>query len=677
MSFRIGIDVGGTFTDLAVMNESTGELVTTKSPTTPEDYLQGILNCLKKVDVDKKKVSYIVHGTTTVTNAIVQRRLDKTALITTKGFRDVLEIMRQNRPLWGLFDIQWVKPQPLVPRYLRFELDERVDSEGNVLKPVDAEEVRRIAVKLREFEVRSVAICLIFGHLNSRHEKEVRKIIQKEAPEIYVSLSSEVNPQVREYERTSTTTINATTKPLAKEYFARLKDGLKTAGFKSNLLITKSSGGLLSVEQAGEFPVYTIESGPVGGTLGSAYLGKLIGRPNLIAIDMGGTTFKVSIVDHGVPKTRSEGEIEWGIPYRTPMVDISEIGSGGGSIAYIDREGLLRVGPQSAGAEPGPVCYGKGGVEPTFTDACLVLGYLNEDSLLGGEMKVDKRAAETAITSKIASPLGMDLLDAAYGIVEISNRLMLGSMQISSVEKGYDPRDFSTIAYGGAGPMVASYLAGELGSPELIVPEHPGIFSALGMLLADIRLDFMHPFERRATDVDPVVVEGIYRALEARATRELKKDFDLRYKLARSADMRYVGQNYDISVDVPPEKFDEKVLRKTEANFTHAHQRLFGHAQGAEKQFANLRVTITGMIDRPPFQVAKKAGKAPEPKDSRLVCFGRGERVDSEVYDRGSLGRGSVVKGPCIVEGPDSTVVVRPGQRATVDKYANLIIKTR
>ena len=495
LSLRLGIDVGGTFTDLAVMDEVTGEVVTMKSLTTPHDYLQGILHCLAKVDIDKGRVSYVVHGTTTVTNAIVQRHLDKTALITTKGFRDVLEIMRQNRPIWGLFDIQWDKPEPLIPRNLRFEVDERVDAEGRVAKHLDLEQVRGLAARFRAEGVRSVAVCLLFSHLNASHEKEILKVFRKEAPEMYLSLSSEVNPQVREYERTSTTAINAATKPMAKEYFTRLEAGLKRAGYGSSLLITKSSGGLLSVAQAGEFPVYTIESGPVGGTIGSAYLGHLLGRRNLIAIDMGGTTFKVSIVDGGVPKTRSEGEIAWGVPYRTPMVDISEIGSGGGSIAHIDREGLLRVGPQSAGAEPGPACYARGGTEPTFTDACVVLGYLNENSLLGGEMKIDKSAAENAIATRIAEPLGMDLLEAAYGIVEVSNRMMLGSMQVSSVEKGYDPRDFSTIAYGGAGPMVAAYLAQELGSPEVIIPEHPGIFSALGMLLADIRLDFMRPFE--------------------------------------------------------------------------------------------------------------------------------------------------------------------------------------
>jgi N-methylhydantoinase A len=359
------------------------------------------------------------------------------------------------------------------------------------------------------------------------------------------------------------------------------------------------------------------------------------------------------------------------------MVDISEIGSGGGSIAHIDREGLLRVGPQSAGADPGPACYGKGGQEPTFTDACLVLGYLSQNSLLGGEMKIDKRAAEKAVRERIAEPLGMDVLDAAYGIVEISNRLMLGSMQVSSVEKGYDPRDFSTIAYGGAGPMVAAYLAQELGSPEVIIPEHPGIFSALGMLLADIRLDFMRSFEQRATKVDLPSAERIFRELETRAIRTLKKDFDLEYRLDRNADMRYVGQNYDINVPVPSGPFDAKTFRTTEGNFTRSHQRLFGHAQGAEKEFVNLRVTITGMIERPPFQTARRGKPSVVPKGSRLVYFGRGRRDDCPVYDRSSLGHGSRLSGPCVVEGPDSTVVVYPGQSATVDRYADLVIKTR
>jgi N-methylhydantoinase A len=675
--FRLGIDVGGTFTDLAILNENTGEIQIAKSPTTPSDFVQGALNCLTKVELDKKQVSYIVHGMTVVTNAIVQRRLASTAIVTTKGFRDVLEIMRQNRPIWGLFDIQWDKPKPLIPRHLRFEIDERIDAKGNVVRALREEDVRKLAKKLKGLRVESLAVSLMFSHLNSSHEERIREIFREEAPEIYVSLSSKVNPQIREYERSSTTAIDAVTKPLAKRYFSSFEKGLRQAGLNSTLLIIKSNGGLIDIKQAGEFPVYTVESGPAGGTIGATYLGELIGQNKLIAIDMGGTTFKVSIVENGVPRTRSEGEIEWGIPYRVPMIDISEIGAGGGSIAWIDREGILRVGPQSAGADPGPVSYGLGGKEPTFTDACLVLGYLNPRYLLGGDMKIDKEAAAKAISKKISEPLHLSTTEAAYGIVEVSNQLMLGSMRVSSVEKGYDPREFATIAYGGAGPVVAAYLARELGSPLLIIPPYPGIFSAIGMLVSDIRLDFMHPFHCRAQRVDLKTAEEIYDKLEQQAIKSFRKDFRLGYKVTRSADMRYVGQNYELNASVPNRKLTERTIRSAEKNFASLHEKTYGHAKGAEVEFVNLRVTLLGFIVKPKLREIPMAESIRQ-KDRRDVYFGpkHGGFLKTPVYDRAGLGRESTLEGPCIIEETDSTIVVYPKQKATIDRYGNVLIKT-
>lgn len=679
MPFRIGIDVGGTFTDLAALNESTGEIFVSKSPTTPSDFVQGILNCLNKSRLRDKRISYIVHGTTVVTNAIVQRRFESTALIATKGFRDVLEIMRQNRPMWGLFDIQWDKPKPLIPRHLRFEVDERIDAKGTIVKPLDENEVRSLVAKFRQLGIKSVAVCFMFSQLNPKHEERTREIFRKEAPEIHLSLSSEVNPQIREYERSSTTAIDAVSKPLAKKYFSHLKQGLRQSGFSSTLLIMKSNGGLISVKQAGDFPVYTLESGPAGGTIGAAFLGDAIGQRNLIAIDMGGTTFKVSVVDTGIARTRSEGEVEWGIPYRVPMIDISEIGAGGGSIAWIDREGILRVGPQSAGADPGPVCYGMGGKEPTFTDACLALGYLNPEYLLGGEMRVDKKNAEDVIHRKIADPLHLDPIEAAYGIVEVSNQIMLGSMRVSSVEKGYDPREFATMAYGGAGPVIAGYLTKELGSRLLIIPPHPGIFSAIGMLVSDIRLDFMRPFHHRVRGADLDQVNKVYRMMEAEAVKSLKKDFPrMSYRIMRTADMRYVGQNYELNAAVPSGHESERTMRTAEHNFAKEHQKMYGHAKGVEVEFVNLRVTVFGVIRKPRLRSLPAAKNSAKQKAKREVYFGRrASFVNTPVYDRSILGAGTELEGPSILEETDSTIVVYPKQKASVDEYGNILIRTR
>ncbi|MDA4136584.1 MAG: hydantoinase/oxoprolinase family protein [Thaumarchaeota archaeon] len=681
MTFRIGFDVGGTFTDVAVLDESSGALTIAKSSTTPQDHVQGILNTLNKIPINKGEVSYLVHGTTIVTNAIVQRKLPRVALITTKGFRDVLEIMRENRPIWGLYDIKWDKPKPLIPRHLRFEVDERVDYKGNVLEALDVEGARQLVRKLKTSGVVSVAVCLMSSYMNGEHEKQLEKIIHKEAPGVLVSLSSEVNPQIREYERTSTTAIDASVKPLAAQYFNRLEKVLTEAGFKATLLIMKSSGGLTSAKSAANYPVQTIESGPAGGTMGSVYVGHLANYKNLVAIDMGGTTFKVSIIHEGVPRTRSEGEIEWGVPYRLPMIDISEIGAGGGSIAHLDREGGLRVGPISAGAEPGPVCYQAGGKEPTFTDACVALGYTNPEYLLGGEMKIDKKAAEKAIQAKIAKPLGLDTIEAAQGIVEISNQAMLGSMRVASVERGFDPRDFATIAYGGAGPMVAGFLSQELGSPLLIVPPHPGIFSAIGMLLSDVRLDFMRPFRHHLGAVDLQKMSSIYDALEKEAVARLRGDFrDLEYRIIRSADMRYVGQNYEVSSVVPGGPIVPKSLQVSKSNFAHEHEKMYGHAKGGETEFVNLRVTIIGTIHKPRIVAyqEKPRSKNPVSKETRSVFFpGRHGSLKTEVYDRALMAPGVKIRGPAIIEEISSTTVVYPKQSLVVDRYGNLLIETR
>jgi len=681
---RLGVDVGGTFTDVAAIDDETGELLVAKTATTPHDHIDGVLGAIGKVVVDPRHVASvrhgtIVHGTTVVTNVIVQRRLPKVALITTRGFRDILEITRSNRPIWGLYDIQWDKPRPLVPRSMRFEVAERIDHKGRVVIPLDKEEAVQLVRHLKGIGTESIAVSFLFSHINSIHEQQMKSIIEQEYPESYVSTSSEVNPQIREYERTSTAVIDACVKPVADRYFRSLEDGLTKAGYKAeqtSLLIMRSSGGVMTSRSASETPVYTVESGPAGGTIGSVFVGELTGLNNLIAIDMGGTTFKVSVVDRGVPRYKTYGEVEWGIPFRIPMIDISEIGAGGGSIGWVDQGGLLRVGPQSAQAVPGPVCYGQGGTEPTITDANLVLGRLDPISLLGGEMRIDKEAAERAISQKIAKPLGMDIVEAASGIIEISNANMLVSMRVSSVERGYDPRDFATIAYGGAGPMVATTLARELGCKRVLIPPHPGIFSAIGMLAADLRLDYMQSFTSLLTEIDMDKMNQIFSHMEENAASQLRRDFAGDYGLVRSADLRYLGQNYEVNTHVPGGNLVDKDLATVANSFNEEHRRLYGHAKPDHPlEMISLRVTIIGFIKRPKMRALSPQEDHGGLKGRRDIFFAKTKGfMETSIYERSRLGPGRRIPGPAIIEEMSSTTILNSDDTAAVDQHGNLVI---
>ena len=677
MGFRVALDIGGTFTDAAAINEETNEIIVAKSPTTPKDYVQGVVSCIQKSAVKPEDVNFVVHGTTVVTNAVIQRALPKSALITTKGFRDVLEMMRQNRPTWGLYDIMWDKPKPLIPRYLRFEINERTDHQGRILTPLREEEALALVRRLKPMEVEAIAVSFLFAHRNPTNEEMMKETIRREFPEAYISISSEVNPQVREYERTSTVVINAMVKPLASRYFHQLLEGLIRYGVKAELVIMSSNGGVMSAQAAAEAPVTTIESGPAGGTIGSAFIGEALGHRNLIAIDMGGTTFKVSLVDDGEPRQKAGGEIEWGVPFRVPMLDILEVGAGGGSIAGIDKDGTLKVGPESAGAEPGPVCYRRGGTEPTITDAQLVLGRLNPEYLLDGEMEIDIEAATEAIRKKIAEPLGMDVVEAARGIVEISSAKMLGSMRIGSVERGYDPRDFWVIAYGGMGPMVAAVLAKELGCPRVVVPPHPGIFSAFGMLVTDVKLDFMRSYRSPLDEADLAMVNEIYAQMETEATATLKRDFSGLNRLLRTADFRYMGQNYDVNCAVPSGSLTDDDLNLMGERFESEHMRLYGHAKSGEPiEVVSLRTAILGIIERPKLQRIKEHSDIDKALlHTRPVFFQEGGYVSCPVYSRTLLGAGCEIREPSIIEEAGATTVIYPGQHATVDPYGSLIIE--
>ncbi|MDA4132098.1 MAG: hydantoinase/oxoprolinase family protein, partial [Thaumarchaeota archaeon] len=617
-----------------------------------------------------------VHGTTAATNAVVQRRFSPIALICTKGFADATEIQRGNRPMLGLYDIRWEKPAPLVPRYLRYEVDERIDRSGEVVRKLDEEGVRKIAREIRSTGIKTVGVCLLFSFMNPSHERTVRRIFKEECPEVYISVSSDVNPEIREYERASTVAIDAAVKPVMDLYIGSLESGLRDAGFPSRLMIMKASGGMMSSAAAKEIPVQTIESGPAGGTIGAAQVANALSIKNLIAIDMGGTTFKVSLVDNGVPRYRSEGELEWGVPFRIPMIDISEIGAGGGSIAWIDEGGLLRVGPHSAGADPGPVCYGLGGTEPTITDAQLVLGRLDPVSFLGGDMRLDKKAATEAI-GRLAKQLGLTLVETAAGIIKIAEANMLSSMRVNSVQKGYDPRNFSVIAYGGAGPMVASTLARNLGSTNVLIPFHPGIFSAIGMLATDVRFDFMQSYMTAMDQVDLHRLNSIYEQLERQARETMAREHTGDSYILRSAEMRYMGQNYEIPTPVPTGTLTPKELEMVRENFNTEHLKLYGHNKPDEKlELISVRLAIIGTITKPKFRKTPLPGGMEKSlKGERDVYYHDTGFVKSRVYDREYLPTGEKLQGPAIIEEMDSTIVVNPGQSAHVDDYGNVVIE--
>jgi N-methylhydantoinase A len=680
-SVRVGVDIGGTFTDVAVLDETLGSISVSKVSTTPKNFVDGFLNGIKKSKTSPKDTSYLIHGTTVVTNAVIQRKLPVTALLMTKGFRDTLEIMRGNRPSWGLYDIRWKKPTPIIQRHFRFEIPERVDYKGRVVKPLDEDQALSVIADLKERKVQSIGVCFLFSNVNPSHEHRMAELISRELPDVSISLSSEVNPEVREYERTSTIAIDASVKPVVADYLARLERELSELGFDCPLMIMKSSGGMMSSHLARNIPIHTIESGPAGGVIGSANLTTTaFSTKNLLAIDMGGTTFKVSVIEDGKPRLKNEGEIEWGVPYRIPMIDLSEIGSGGGSIAWIDRGGLLRTGPQSAGADPGPVCYGLGGTHPTFTDASLILGRINPRYLLGGDMKLDIHASEETIRREIAAPLGMDVLEAASGIVKIAEANMLGSMRVSSVQRGYDPRDFVTVAYGGAGPLVATSLAQELGSPSVLIPPHPGIFSAIGMLYSDLRLDQSRTFMGRIDQIKMADMNTTYEDLESKALSSMSEEgFKGITTILRSADVRYVGQNYEVSTPIPNGSLESKRQEITD-NFNKEHKRLYAHYKPDEPvEILTLRVAAIGSMLKPTTkQIEASSDTSKAQRGERDVYFEESNDFQrTPIFERTFLGRGTSIMGPGILEEMDSTTVVRPGQTALIDDFGNICIKLR
>lgn len=685
MSSRLAADIGGTFTDLVLLDDA-GHLHVEKTPSTPDDFKNGVLNGVqitlaaanknrgKGTEIGMKDVSYFVHGATVVLNALIQRKLPTTALVTTAGFRDVLEIMRTNNPF--MYDMRYVKPAPLIPRRLRFEVSERVRHTGEVMTELDETSVREVALKLKASGAAAVAVCLIHAYANPAHERRVRDIILEICPQIVVCLSSEVAGEQREFERTSTTSINAATVPIITSYLDRLSSELRDLGLQRDLYVMQSSGGVITSNVARDLPVRTVLSGPSGGVVGAAYLANEIGLDDVVTLDMGGTSTDIGLVAHGRAVTVDESHVD-GWPILAPMIEILAIGAGGGSIGWLDSGGGLRVGPQSAGAVPGPVCYRRGGDQPTVSDACLVLSRLDPDYFLGGRMDIDVDGASWVISNKVAGPLKMSREDAAQGMITVVTANMAKAMRQILVARGLDPRDFTLMAFGGAGGMVVGDLLRASDLKRALVPNNPGALCAIGMLVTDFRYDASATLVRALKVADADEVGKVFARLEAEARGKLVEE-GLRAEdvlVERYIDVRYVGQEYYLKIPVDDGPLDVTML---ESEFNKEHERVYGYSTSLFPcEFVNLRLTALGKVMRPKFPTyaARDAADGPLKPDTRRPVYFNGRFADTPIYRIQSLMPGDTMMGPLVIEDSNSTVVVLDDQRATVDGYKNILIE--
>ena len=674
MGLIIGIDTGGTFTDMVALDAKTGALASLKTSSTPQSPGQAILDALAEGEVEGGEIESFTHGTTVGTNALIERTGCRVAFLTTKGFEDTPYIQRINRKV--LYDLQWQKPEPLVAsRRLCLGIDERLDSTGATVKPVDEEEVRELCGAIREAGAEAAAVCLLFSYVNTDHEVEVKRILREELDGFPISISHEVAPIWREYERASTTIADAYLKPLLSRYVASLDQALRDAGMVRPWTIMKSNGGAMLAAAAAESPVQTVMSGPAGGMIASERFSRALGEDDVVTLDMGGTSADVGIIVGGHQRHTTEYEIEWGLPAAVPLIEVKSIGAGGGSIAWVDAGGFLRVGPRSAGAQPGPLCYGRDGSEVTVTDANLLLGRLNPDYFLGGRMPLDRSLAEGPV-DELGARLGMERLELAASVVEIANENMASAIKMVSLERGYDPRRFALLAFGGAGPLHAAAIARSLGIPKVIVPPFPGVFSALGLLLADIRVDKVWTQAFRSTHVDAALVERQFERIAERAVEELRQEgFDGEPELRRAINMRYFGQNYEHEVEVPEGALDDALLRAVLERFERLHEERYGYAiEGEVIELLSFKVTAIG--HRPALDLTFGDGASRVARGEREVFFrGRGF-VPAVVVRRAELHPGEALEGPAVIEEEGSTTLVEPGMRVERTPQGSLVITT-
>jgi N-methylhydantoinase A len=682
MAWRVGVDIGGTFTDVALIDDATGQIGVAKVPTTPRDFAEGVLGALgmamRRYSLAAVDVGMLSHATTVVTNAILEEKGARAALVTTRGFRDVLELRRSARS--NLYDLFQDAPATLIPRRRRFEITERVGADGKVVTPLADAEIDGLIVSLKGAHVQAIAVSLLFSFLNPEHERRLGARLRAALPGISVYMSSEVLPEIKEFERTSTTAVCAYVGPILASYLERLEGATRAKGLP-RLYVMGSNGGVLEAAEAVAMPAMAVESGPAAGVVAAALVARQTGRRNLLSFDMGGTTAKASLIRDGQYETTPEYEVgggasgnRWmhgaGHPIRVPVIDLAEVSAGGGSIAWVDRAGALRVGPQSAGADPGPACYARGGTEPTVTDCNLVLGYLDKGSLLAGDLPIDHAAAEAAVAKRLAEPLGVDVRTAAAAVIDVVDHAMAEALKIVSVQRGHDARQFVLAAFGGAGPLHAAALAAQLGIAEVVCPPIPGAFSALGLVGTDLRRDYVRTVYTTTAAADPAALQDAFAALEREGGGMLDRAnvAPERRRFERSVDARYERQSYELSIPIPQGVLDGAALERIAEAFHDRHRTTYGHDnRGEPVQLVSIRLTAVGVI--PALLIRDKTAPATTNavKSKRQVWFRETGASGATIYDRARMPAGLTVAGPAVIESLESTILVPPAWQAAMD----------
>jgi N-methylhydantoinase A len=679
-SIRFAIDTGGTFTDIVVLNETTGEFYMDKAATTPDNTIHGVIAAIDKARVNLKEVGrFFVHGSTTALNALLERKGVRTAYVATKGFRDVPEIMRYNRP--EMYNPKYHKPAQIVPRHLRFEVSERMNVDGSVFKALDESDAREVAAKIRHAEVGSVAVCLLHAYRNGSHEERLREILREELPGIAIAISSAVAPEHREFERSMTTILNAYLAPVVERWVVDLERELRSRGFAGEVVLTKSDGGGMTAEAAKRSPINMLLSGPAGGVIGGMYMAEAADEPNMITMDVGGTSFDVAMIKSAKAGTQQETSVN-GYPILIPNLDIRTIGAGGGSLAWVDSANALHVGPQSAAAVPGPICYRRGGTQPTVTDAFVVNGYIDPKRFLGGQMTLDVEGAHEGIKARVADPLGISLMEGSSGILRIATANMAEAVKSICSELGDDPRDFSLLCFGGGGPLFGAFLIDELAMPRAVIPIVPAAFSAWGMLMVDLRHDVVKSVSVEAAHVAVDFMRMQFEELSARGTELLRQEGVAaeRHQLSFCVDMRYVGQEHTVTVPVDFHTADEALRENLYRRFEGAYESVYGYRLGLPAELVNFRLTAVGKIPTPKVRAIER-GTAGQ----RWVATGRrkaydfllGQWLDCAVFDRATLLAGVTIDGPALIEESTTTTIVRASQVCKVDSLGNLILTRR
>ncbi len=678
---RVASDIGGTFTDLVYLEETTGKMGVGKASTTPKNFAEGVVETINRAELKVSDTNFFVHGSTIVINALTERKGAKTGLITTKGFRDVLEITRANRP--DLYNMYYIKPRPFVPRQYRLEVTERVNYKGDELVSLNEKEVKEAVEYFKKEKIETIAVCFLHSYANPNHERRCGEILRSLIPDIPVTLSCEITQEWREYERTNTVVLNSYILPTTRHYLDNLEKNLSQMGMRKVYHVMQSNGGTATFEVGKRAPIYMVESGPVGGVIGTAVIGKLIGEENTISLDVGGTTAKTSLVEGGNPRITTEYKIEWrrdfaGYPILAPTIDIVEIGAGGGSIAWVDGAGALRVGPVSAGADPGPASYGWGGDKPTVTDANVLAGRINPDYFLGGEIPLKVDLAEEAM-KPIAEFFGISIEQAAMGVIRLADSNMVNALKLVSVRRGYDPRDFVFVAFGGGGAMHAGALARELRVKKTVIPVNPAVFSAWGMLMTDLRQDFIRTLIRRTDQVDPGEITSLFNEMEELAMDLMKEQHipQERIKFARYADMRYLGQEHTVKVPIPVKNIEAIDIPGINERFHSLHEQAYTFRLETQVELVNYHLIAFGVVDKPEMMklngddLTLEAAK----KSERRVNFDELGFHMCPIYERDLLPVDQVVQGPMVIEEPASTTVVFPDQKVRRNEYGFLEIE--